>query len=39
MAKLTRSNSKAALAEGKLTFSTGSDRISIALTSQENGLS
>jgi hypothetical protein len=38
MAKLTRSNSKTALAEGKLTFSTGIDRISIGLTSHENGL-
>jgi hypothetical protein len=39
MARLTRSNSKSALAEGKLTFSTGNDRISIGLTSHENGLS
>jgi hypothetical protein len=37
MAKLTRSNSKAALAEGKLTFNAGYDRISIGLTSHENG--
>jgi hypothetical protein len=38
MAKLTRTNSKAALAEGKLTFSAGHDRISIGLTSPETGL-
>jgi hypothetical protein len=38
MAKLTRSNSKSALAEGKLTFGYGNDRISVGLTSHENGL-
>jgi hypothetical protein len=38
MAKLTRTNSKAALAEGKLTFSAGHDRVSIGLTSHETGL-
>jgi hypothetical protein len=38
MAKLTRTNSKAALAEGKLTFSAGHDRVSIGLTSYETGL-
>jgi hypothetical protein len=37
MAKLTRTNSKAALVEGKLTFSAGHDRLSIGLTSNENG--
>jgi hypothetical protein len=38
MAKLTRTNSKAALVEGKLTFSAGHDRLSIGLTSNETGL-
>ena len=38
MAKLTRTNSKAALVEGKPTFSTGNDRVSIGLTSHETGL-
>lgn len=38
MAKLTRTNSKGALAEGKLTFSAGHDRVSIALSSRETGL-
>jgi hypothetical protein len=35
MAKLTRTNSKAALVEGKLTFSAGHDRLPIGLTSDE----
>ena len=38
MAKLTRTNSKAALAEGKLTFSAGHERVSIGLTSRESDL-
>ena len=38
MAKLIRTNTKAALVEGKLTFSAGSDRISIGLSSRESGL-
>jgi hypothetical protein len=38
MAKLTRTNSKAALAEGRLTFSIGNDRVSVGLTSHENGV-
>jgi hypothetical protein len=38
MAKLTRTNSKAALVEGRLTFSAGQDRISIGLTTPETGL-
>ena len=38
MAKLPRTNSKAALVEGRLTFSAGQDRISIGLTSPETGL-
>ena len=38
MGKLTRTNSKAALAEGKLTFSAGYERVSVGLTSRETGL-
>jgi hypothetical protein len=35
MAKLTRSNSLNALAEGQLEFSAGTDRFTIGITSQE----
>jgi hypothetical protein len=38
MAKITRSNSKTALAEGTPTFSVGIDRISIGVTSATTGL-
>jgi hypothetical protein len=38
MAKITRSNSKAALIEGSPTFSWGTDRISIGISSRESGL-
>ena len=38
MAKLTRSHSKSALAEGTITFTTCGDRFSIGLTSHESDL-
>ena len=36
MAKLTRSHSKSALAEGNVSFTAGDGRFSIGLTSREN---